>query len=116
MRSSGRTTVSRTSVRIDSVRRSRRGRRSGAIASRVGGVVTFVVIAVSVEKGARALRGVEPSPGGPVRAVRAEVPAAGHTPFQQHCPLGITAPDALPPLAVGHSKLHAAEIFRPARR
>ena len=57
MRSSGRTTVSRTSARIDSVRRSRRGRRVGAVVAvkSVGGVIVFVVIALSVEEGARAL-------------------------------------------------------------
>src|SRR3954454_1718238 len=117
MRASGRTTVSRTSARIDSVRRSRRGRRSGAIASSVGAVIAFVVIAVSVEKGARALGGVESPPGRPVRAVRAEVLAASDAPFQQRRPLGNAAPNALPPLAVGHSKLSAPpEIFRAARR
>src|SRR3954453_23183510 len=117
MRSSGRTTVSRTRARIDSVRRSRRGRRSGVIASSVGGVIAFVVIAFSVKKRAGALGRAEPPPRGPVRAVRAEVLAASDAPPQQGRPLGNAAPNALPPRAVVHSKLSAPpEIFRAARR
>src|SRR3954454_13797370 len=116
IRSSGRATVSRTSVRIDSVRRSRRGRRSGEIASSVGGVIAFVVLAVSVDERARASGRAEPRPGGPVRAVRAEVLAAGDAPVEQRVLLRIAATDAVPPLDVGHSTLRAAEIFRAARR
>src|SRR5437763_1507840 len=104
MRSSGRTTVSRTSARIDSVRRRRRGRRAGAIVSIIGTVVAFVVIGLSKEKRPGALGRTEPPASGAVRAVRAEVLAAGRAPIQQRILLGTAAPDALPPLDVGHSR------------
>src|SRR5258705_5164866 len=116
MRSSRRTTLSRPSARIGSVRRSRRGRRSGVIASSVGAVIGFVVITFSVEKRARALLRAESPSRGPVRAVGAEVLAAGDAPVEQRVLFGIAATDAVPPLDVGHSRLRAAEIFRAARR
>src|SRR5258706_588725 len=116
MRSSGRTTVSRTSARIDSVRRSRRGLLAGAVVVSVARFdVAIVVIAVSVEKGARALAGAEPPPRGPVDAVGAEVLPAGGAVLEDGALLGIAAPDALPPF-IGHSTLPAAEIFHAARR
>src|SRR4051794_7942427 len=103
MRSSGRTTVSRTSVRIDSVRRSRRGRRDGAVvAVSIGRVVAIVVITVSVEEGAGAFGGAEPPPRGPVNAVRAEVFAARRAVLENGTLLGIAATDAVPPF-IGHS-------------
>src|SRR3954470_6719311 len=104
MRSSGRTTVSRTSARIDSVRRRRRGRRAGAIASIAGSVIAFVVIALSVKKRPGALGRTEPPAGGAVRAVRAERLAAGEAPLQQRILLGHAATGTLPPLDVGHSR------------
>src|SRR5437764_635952 len=117
MRSSGRTTVSRTNARIDSVRRSRRGLLAGAVVvvSVARFDVAIVVIAVSVEKRACALGGAEPPPRGPVDAVGAEVLPAGRAVLEDGALLGIAAPDAVPPF-IGHSTLPAAEIFHAAQR
>src|SRR5216684_3172473 len=116
MRSSGRTTVSRTSALIDSVRRSRRGLLAGAVVvvSVARFDVAIVVIAVSVEKGACALGGAEPPPRGPVDAVGAEALPARGAALENGALLGIAAPDAMLPFT-GHSTLHATEIFHPAR-
>src|ERR1700756_4200011 len=104
MRSSGRTTVSRTRVRIDSVRRRRRGRRTGAsVRVSVGWIdVAIVVIAVSVEKGPGTLGGAESPPRGPVDAVGAEAFPAGGATLEDGTLLGGPAPDAPPPF-FGHS-------------
>src|SRR5216684_6526626 len=113
MRSSGRTTVSRTRARIDSVRRRRRGRRTGAsVMVSVGWIdVAIVVIAVSVEKGPGTLGGAESPPRSPVDAVGAEVFPARGAMLEDGTLLGVAAPHALPPF-VGHSTPRAAEIFR----
>src|ERR1051325_2929055 len=88
MRSSAVTTVSRTSERIDSLRRRRRGRRVSPAAPRevrrsLGvGIVFVVIFGVSVEKVSRALRRAVAAAGGAVGAVGTEVAAAGDTTLQ----------------------------------
>src|ERR1043166_1772590 len=101
MRSSAVTTVSRTRERIDSLRRSRRGRRVRAAAPRaawssVGTGIVFVVIFVSVEKVSGALRRAVAAAGGAVGAVGTEVAAAGHTTLQALRLFAPAAPDAGP--------------------
>src|SRR5258706_10306394 len=104
MRSSGRTYVSRTNVRIDSVRRSRRGRKARApVVVSVGRIdVAIVVITISVEKGAGTFGGAEPPPCGAVDAVGAEALSADRAMLENGALLGIAATDAVPPF-IGHS-------------
>src|ERR1700682_2351987 len=106
MRASGRTTVSRTRLRIDSVRRRRRGRRvmAPAVVSFVGieGVRVFVVIGVSVEKGAGAGGGAEAAAEGAIRAVGAEVLPADGALLEARDLFGVAANNALPVVVRGH--------------
>src|SRR5213595_3241962 len=95
MRSSGRTTVSRTSERIDSVRRSRRGLlvRSACSILRLSllGIVLIFFLAYSPEKVARATGGAEIPPGLFKRAVLAEPFSAHHAPVQMQDIFGTAA-------------------------
>src|SRR5689334_19159532 len=94
MRSSGRTMVSRTSERMPSVRRRRRGRRvsaAGAAVSVVGGEIVFVVIDFSVVVLDRALLAAEAASHGLVRAVGTEPLAADHATLQVGRFFGVAA-------------------------
>src|SRR5258707_11617240 len=106
MRSSGRTTVSRTRVRIDSVRRRRRGRRviAPAVVSLDGivGIEVFIVIVVSVKESTRAAGGAEAPAHGAIGAVGAEVLSADGARFESGDLLGIAAHNALPLVVRGH--------------
>src|SRR5258708_29238087 len=98
MRSAAVTTVSRTMVRIDSRRRSRRGRRVSE--ARVAGSVSvvdgnvFVVIFVPPEIGASALAGTESASRGAERTVGAEPPRADPAALQPGVLLEGLATDA----------------------
>src|SRR6185436_17694648 len=96
MRSSGRTTVSRTSVRMLSLRRSLRGRRTSSVVVVGVPVIVFVVIRVSAEVvGAAAFGGTEfPAEAGAMRAVGTEPLATDRTWLQPRLFLGLPAPDA----------------------
>src|SRR5437868_15416075 len=95
MRSSGRTTVSRTSERIDSVRRSRRGLfvRSACSILRLSGfgIVLIFFLAYSPEKIARATGRAEVASGLFERAVLAEPFSTYHAPVQMQDFFGTTA-------------------------
>src|SRR6185369_962639 len=115
MRSSARTTVSRTRARMPSVRRSRRGRRVSAArtaVSIVGGEIVFV-IGVSVIELDRAWLRAEAAPHGFVRAVGAEPFAADDTAIV-HAFFGVAASGAASFVDKRHGR--AREIFGSARR
>src|SRR5215212_1702136 len=100
MRSSGRTTVSRTMERMASVRRRRRRRRvRGAAASAVPrstSLIDFVVIVfVSVKKEvARAVGRAEAAAGGAMGAVETEWLRADRAALEPRVLLAVPAPDA----------------------
>src|SRR5260221_3485821 len=100
MRSSGRTTVSRTRVRIDSVRRRRRGRRviAPVVVSLDGivGIEVFVVIGLSIEERSGAGGRAEAAAYAAIRAVGAEVSSADDARFEASNILGVLADHALP--------------------
>src|SRR5437762_5442606 len=107
MRSSGRTTVSRTRVRIPSVRRSRRGRCVRPVAVRavsVGSEIVFVVIHLSVVVLDRAVLRAEAAAHGLVRAVGAEPLAADDATLQMRHFFGVGASDAAPVFEQGHGR------------
>ncbi len=95
-------------MRIDSLRRSRRGRRVMApwdvVVSLevIIGIVVFVVILVSIEKGTGAVGGAEAPSHGPVGAVGAEIAQADGASFQSLELLGRPAGQALPFVEGGH--------------
>src|SRR6266568_5207636 len=107
MRSSGRTTVSRTSERIASVRRSRLGRRVSetvvVVTSFVGIAVFTVIFIISPVVGSRAVERAEAAAAQPVRAVRTELSSADRTFLEAHGFVGGTADDAAPFRNRGHS-------------
>src|ERR1041385_5170497 len=99
MRSSAFTTVSRTSERIDSLRRRRRGRSIRSAMPRsllVAEGIIFVVIFISVEKRACAFSRAEAAAGGAVSTVGTEVAAARDASLQPGRLLGLFAGDATP--------------------
>src|SRR5258708_963097 len=106
MRSSERTTVSRTRLRIDSVRRRRRGRRviAPVVVSLDGivGIAVFIVIIISVEESTRAGGGAEAPAHGAIGTVGAEVLSADGARFESGDLLGIAAHNALPFVVRGH--------------
>src|SRR6185436_20071544 len=102
MRSSGRTTVSRTRARMASVRRRRRGRRlsgaAAAAAARSTPLIVFVdIVFVSLEKEvAGAVGRAEAATGRAVGAVRAEQLRADRAALQPHHFFRLPAADADP--------------------
>src|SRR5438874_1011646 len=118
MRSSGRTTVSRTSERIDSLRRSRRGRRvSGARtavvagSSLVGLMLFVVIVTVSIEEGFGAGGGAEAAAQGAVGAVGTEVAPADHTALEAGHFFRVAARDAFA-LEGGHGSIGGSDWSR----
>src|SRR5260370_42023341 len=107
MRSSGRTTVSRTSERIASVRRSRRGRRVSetavVVTSLVGFEVFVVIFIISPEVCSRAVERAEPPSAEAIRTVRTEFSRADRALLQPYGCVGGTADDAAPLRNRGHS-------------
>src|SRR5258708_13802682 len=100
MRCSGRTTGSRTRLRIDSVRRRRRGRRviAPVVVSLDGsvGIEVFIVIIISVEESTRAGGGAEAPANGAIGTIGAEILSADGARLEAVEPLGIAGPHALP--------------------
>src|SRR5712691_12259082 len=98
MRSSGLTTVSRTSDRIDSVRRNRRGRRVKSagfvVTSLFDWLVVVVVIQSFPEKSAGAVFGAKSPAGLLERAVGAIPFAADPAALEVRLLIGIPASDA----------------------
>src|SRR5688572_23571734 len=110
MRSSGCTTVSRTSARIPSLRRRRRGRRVSAVCATPVSVIVsevFVVIGLSAEVvGAAAFGRTElPAESGAMRAVGTEPPATARTWLQPRLFLGLPASDAHLFISFAHAAL-----------
>src|SRR5712692_10108944 len=96
MRSSGRTTVSRTSARTDSVRRSRRDRffRSACCVSILGfaffGSVLIFIVILSPEKIPRATRRAESPAGALEGMIGAEIFSAHQASIEVRLLLGIS--------------------------
>src|SRR5262245_58963650 len=116
MRSYGRTTVSRTRARTDSVRRRRRGRRvsaARAAVSVVGSEIVFVVIDFSVVELHRAGLRAEAAPHRLVRAVGAEPLAADDATIEAEGLFGVSASGTAPIFGQGHGSRPA---LSPRRR
>src|SRR5438128_963045 len=96
MRSSGRTTVSRTSARTDSLLRRRRGLRTRLACAVVtaASLRLFVLISVSVEECFGATGPAEAPPQRAMRAIGAEIAATNGTPFESGHLLVVAAYDA----------------------
>src|ERR1044071_974910 len=106
MRSSGRTTVSRTIARMLSLRRSLRGRRvrEAVVVSLIVVLVVFVVIRVSAEIVRVSAFGRTKLPPEPraMRAVRTEKPPAHHTRLQPDLLFRLSATRATSVVALRH--------------
>src|SRR5579859_1376033 len=104
MRSSERTIVSRTIVRIASVRRRRRGRFECVVAPILMSLPDrlFVVISPFPEKRLSAVGRTEPPSCLPERAIGTEPLPAHHAAFQVRFGLRITAADAAPFVDFNH--------------
>src|SRR5436305_10365026 len=121
MRSSADTTVSRTSERIDSLRRRRRGRRVSALVPRVvwssvGTGIVFVVIFVSVKVGPRAGRRAVAAAARAVGAVGTVVTAAGNTTLEAGRLFTLAAADATPFVHEKYSRPRGVEYTSVAHR
>src|SRR5438270_11494068 len=116
MRSSALTIVSRTRERIDSLRRSLRGRFVRSACSRLRlslfGIVLIFFLADSPEKIPRAAAGAETAPGLLERAILAEPFSAHHTPLEMHDLFGVAAADTAAIFDARHER--AARNFKRA--